>query len=375
MDVERYQLKDAEQWITPCLLVYPRQIEANIAAAIRRVGSSDRLRPHVKTHKTPKIVEMNLAAGIEHFKCATLSEAHMLGNCGAPDVLIAYPQVGPAVTRLIGMLSEFPRTRFSTVVDNPKTLQQLNAAAGQTEQKLTVYVDVDTGMHRTGIAVGPAARELYAELCRCPNLQAGGLHVYDGQNHQSPLTERQAAVRQLWQPVVDMVQQLHAQGLNVPNLVCGGTPTFPVFAELNAGPLATRLQCSPGTCVLSDFNYGRDYPDMAEFQPAAVLMTRVISRQHPHRVTVDLGYKAVASDPPAGRRCHFLNLPDAREIQHSEEHLVVESPAADNLEVGDVLYALPAHVCPTVALYSHLMAVVDGTVIDRWPVVARDRVV
>ena len=114
---------------------------------------------------------------------------------------------------------------------------------------------------------------------------------------------------------------------------------------------------------------------MAGLRPAAVLMTRVISKSVPGRVTVDLGYKAVASDPPAGRRCHFLNLPDAKEIQHSEEHLVVESPAADELNVGDVLYVVPAHICPTVALHSHLIVVEDGRVVDRWRVTARDRLV
>jgi D-serine deaminase-like pyridoxal phosphate-dependent protein len=373
IDIQAYQLRDPAALITPCLLVYPKRIRANIAESIRIAGSSDKLRPHVKTHKTPEIVELNQTAGIQKFKCATLSEAHMLGMCGVADVLIAYPQVGPAIARLVEIMYEFPVTRYSTVVDNRNSLQQLDAALARAGLKMQVLLDVDTGMHRTGIPPGPAAQQLYLEIGRSQALSAGGFHLYDGQNHQSDLQDRCAAVNALMQPVVQMAQQLKEAGAAVPKLVCGGTPTFPVFAGLPAPAEDIAIECSPGTCVLSDFNYGRDYADMSGFRPAAILMTRVISRHHTNRVTVDLGYKAVASDPPAGRRCHFLNLPGATEIQHSEEHLVLETPAANSLEVGDVLYALPAHVCPTVALHSHLIVIEDGVIIDRWQVTARDR--
>jgi D-serine deaminase-like pyridoxal phosphate-dependent protein len=375
IEIEQYLLRDPASLITPCLLVYPKLIRANIAESIRVAGSSLKLRPHVKTHKTPEIVGLNQAAGINKFKCATLSEAHMLGCCGAADVLIAYPQVGPAIARLIEIMREFPQTRYSTVVDNGNSLQQLDAAVAQAGLTMPVLLDLDTGMHRTGIPVGPAAQELYLQIGQCRALSAGGMHLYDGQNHQPNLQDRRTAVNALWQTVLQMVEQLTQAGAAVPKVVCGGTPTFPVFASLQPPIQKIDIECSPGTCVLSDFNYGRDYADMSGFQPAAVLMTRVISRHHTNRVTVDLGYKAVASDPPAGRRCHFLNLPEAKEIQHSEEHLVLESPAANHLQVGDVLYAIPAHVCPTVALHSHLIVIEEGAIIDRWQVTARDRLV
>lgn len=375
LDLNEYQLNNPDELITPCLLVYPHVIRKNIAESLRIAGSASKLRPHVKTHKTSQVVALMQAAGITKFKCATLSEAHMLGTCGAEDVLVAYPQVGPAIGRLAAIVKEFPQTRYATVVDNSQSLRALDAALSQAGLQLTVLLDLDTGMHRTGIPVGAAARELYLELCRAKALVPGGLHIYDGQNHQSELQARQAAVSHLWPPIGRMVNELKSHGVPVPKLVCGGTPTFPVFAELEPHDSQTELECSPGTCVLSDFNYGRDYADMSGFQPAAVLLTRVISQHHAGRVTVDLGYKAVASDPPAGRRCHFLNLSGATELQHSEEHLLLESPQADQVSVGDVLYALPAHVCPTVALHSHLIVVEDGNVVDRWKVAARDRIV
>jgi D-serine deaminase-like pyridoxal phosphate-dependent protein len=133
------------------------------------------------------------------------------------------------------------------------------------------------------------------------------------------------------------------------------------------------LECSPGTFVLHDAGYGSKYADLAELIPAAALMTRVISRPHPRRVTLDLGTKAVAADPPLERRVRLLDVPEYTVVAHNEEHLVIETPAAEQFQIGDVLYALPGHICPTVALYRELLVVENGIVADRWLVAARDR--
>lgn len=374
-DMDDYRLVDPESLITPCLLVYPQLIRENLAEMVRIAGSPQRLRPHVKTHKTPQILQIELDVGITKHKCATLAEARMLAESEMPDVLIAYPQVGPAVQRLAELVEEFPGTRFSTVVDNADSLQQLEVAFVQRAGRLEVLLDIDTGMHRTGIELGQAADELYRKLSSSQVLSAGGLHVYDGQNHQSDVQQRRAAVEELFAQVLAMVGRLTADGLSVAKLVCGGTPSFPIFAELAEAQPELEIEFSPGTYVLADANYLRNYSDMPGFKPAAVLLTRVISRPRSGRATLDLGYKAVASDPPAGRRCHFLNLRDAKEVQHSEEHLVVESPDVDKLKVGDVLYVVPAHICPTVALHNRLIVIDQGRVTDRWPVVARERIV
>ncbi len=373
VDLADYELKDRSQVLSPCLLVYPEIIQSNLAESIRIAGSTERVRLHVKTHKTPQIVEMALAAGITKHKCATLAEAKMLSECGVPDVLIAYPQVGPNLPRLTEIVAGAAATRFSTVVDNHLSLESLAAKFQRQNRTIDVLVDIDTGMHRTGISPGEDAVALYRRVHQAQSLRAAGLHVYDGQNHQADLGERRAAVKSLMTPVRRLVRQLKHSGLDVPKLVCGGTPTFPVFAQLDSSEEGASVECSPGTCVLSDYNYGTDYSDMSGIRPAAVLLTRVVSKHAGDRLTVDLGYKAVASDPPAGKRCHFLGLPDATEIAHSEEHLIVQTTAASRLNVGDVLYALPAHICPTVALHSHLQVVEAGQVVEAWPVRARDR--
>lgn len=336
---------------------------------IRISGSPDRLRPHVKTHKSAEIVRLALTAGIAKHKCATLFEAAMLAECGVADVLIAYPIVGPSVHKLVQLIIQFPKTTFRCTVDNQVSLDQLSTALQSNGQSVDVLVDIDSGMHRTGIPAGEAAILLYTSIAEDPNVTAGGLHIYDGQNHQPSELERRAAVEALMSPIREMVSKLLARGLPVPRLVCGGTPTFPMFAGIQDA----RIECSPGTCTLSDYNYGVNYRDMAGIQPAAVLMTRVISKCASNRLTLDLGYKAVSGDQPAGRRCHVLNIPNAKEVGHSEEHLVIETDGASEYELGDVVYALPAHVCPTIALHSHLQVVENGEVVATWPVTARDR--
>ncbi len=364
-----YEVIASDRLLTPCLLVYPEIIRSNLTETIRIAGSVDRLRPHVKTHKTPEIVKLALAAGITKHKCATLFEAAMLAECGAPDVLIAYPIVGPAVTKLIQLIGQFPRTQFRCTVDNMGSLEQLSSAFSNAGRTIDVLVDIDSGMHRTGIPAGQEAIELYVAIASKPNVTAGGLHVYDGQNHQPSEADRKAAVDQLMAPIREMVGALQHMGHAVPRMVCGGTPTFPMYAALPDG----AIECSPGTCTLSDYNYGRNYTDMACIRHAAVLMARVISRCGHNRLTLDLGYKAVSGDQPAGRRCHVLNIPDAKEVGHSEEHLVIETEHAPKFQPGDVVYALPAHVCPTVALHSHLHVIEKGELVASWPVTARDR--
>ncbi len=364
-----YELKSTDNLLSPCLLVYPDIIRQNLREAIRIAGGVDRLRPHVKTHKTPQIVEMALEEGITKHKCATLMEAAMLAQCGVPDVLIAYPMVGPSIPKLLQLLSEYPGTRFRCTVDNLGSLEQLSVATLGSGGSIDVLVDIDTGMHRTGIPAGEGAIALYTAVTNRSGITAGGLHIYDGQNHQPSVEERRCAVDHLMSPIRALVTQLKQDGLSVPRLVCGGTPTFPMYAALDdAG-----LECSPGTCALSDYNYGRNYQDMACIKHAAVLLARVISKCDRHRLTLDLGYKAVSGDQPAGRRCHVLNIPDAKEVGHSEEHLVIETDHADSFKVGDVVYALPAHVCPTVALHSHLQVVENGAATTSWEVTARER--
>ncbi|HTU17877.1 MAG TPA: D-TA family PLP-dependent enzyme [Gemmataceae bacterium] len=364
-----YAIRDTSSIYTPALLFYKDLIRSNIARAAELAGDPDRLRPHVKTHKTREIVRMEMEAGIRKHKCATIAEAEMVASCGAPDVLIAYPLVGPNCTRLARLIRAYPKCRFSVLVDHPAGIMGLSEAMTAAGQQIDVLLDIDVGQHRTGVAPGAEAIELYEMIHRSPGLRGDGLHVYDGHNHQESFVERQQAVQSQLEPVFKLRTSLIQKGLSIPRFVAGGTPTFPIHARLDV----SGLECSPGTLILHDHGYGSRFPDIAGFTPAALLLTRVISRPTPTRLTLDLGYKAVASDPPAGKRCLLLDVPDYQPILQNEEHFVLETPAAERYRPGDEIFAIPTHICPTVALHRTAYVIERGEVAGTWEIAARDR--
>src|SRR5205823_952765 len=148
-----------------------------------------------------EIVGLALEAGITRHKCATLAEAEMLAGCGVPDVFIAYPMVGPNQERLARLARKFPRCRFRVTGDDPDVLRALATVMEAAGQCVGVLLDLDVGQHRTGLAPGEAAVSLYELIAQLPGLEPCGLHVYDGHNHQDSAAEREAAVRQLLDPV------------------------------------------------------------------------------------------------------------------------------------------------------------------------------
>jgi len=360
-----FEITNADDVPSPALLVYEARVEANLAEMLRLAEGPLRLRPHLKTHKLPELIRRQVDLGITKFKCATIAEAEMAAISGALDVLLAYQPVGPHVDRLVELAARHPGTRFGCLVDNPATLAVLSDAAARASASVAVFIDLDVGQHRTGIAPDSSAFELYRSLVALPALTAGGLHAYDGQIHDSDPQARTAACDAAFAPVETLRRRLEQAGLPVPTIVAGGSPTFPLHAR-RAG-----VDLSPGTTVLWDAGYAKKLPDLG-FCPAAVLLARVVSKPSAQRLCLDLGHKAVASEMPPPRVL-FLNLPDAKPVLHSEEHLVVETPAAAQFAVGACVYGIPWHICPTVALHDEVFVVREGAVTGQWRVTARAR--
>jgi D-serine deaminase-like pyridoxal phosphate-dependent protein len=349
---------------SPALFVHRERVEENIALMLQIAGDPGRLRPHVKTHKLAPIVRAQLARSITKFKCATIVEAEMTAGAGAPDVMLAFPPVGPNVARLIALARRFPATRFSTIVDSEEAIWALGEATASAGLTLDVLLDIDCGMHRTGIAPGDEAARLYRRLAQTRGLRAAGLHAYDGHIHEPDLTARTAQCEAAFEEVERLRAQLVASGLEVPALVAGGAPTFAIHARHPGREL------SPGTCVLWDFGYGDKFPDLP-FQPAAILLTRIVSKPCADRLCLDLGHKAVAAENPPPR-VRLLELPGAEAVTHSEEHLVIATPRAAEFRIGQCLHGIPRHVCPTVALHEVAWVIEGGKVRDGWPI-ARGR--
>lgn len=355
-----YHLNESATISSPALLVYPDRVQQNILEMLRVAGSADRLRPHVKTHKCREIVSMQMEAGINKFKCATIAEAEMLADCGVLDILLAYQPVGPTATRYLQLQQKYPRVAFSALTDNQETAKSLSHYWESHGSKLGIFIDLDVGMHRTGIQPGDGVTPLVEIIEACKGLIHKGVHIYDGHIRDADINERKASVEASFSQAAPYLKPDDSY-----EIVAGGTPTFPVHA------MNPRVTLSPGTCLLWDHGYSSILPDQ-EFHIAAVLLTRVISKPGEGLLCLDLGHKALASEMPHPR----VYLPDLGEVEfqtHSEEHLVVKSSRAGQYKVGDVIYGFPKHICPTAALHQEMVVIADRKEVDRWKVYARDR--
>jgi D-serine deaminase-like pyridoxal phosphate-dependent protein len=362
MSVAWFRAANEADIASPALLLVSERIDANLRQMLAIAGGPARLRPHVKTHKLAPLVERQVALGISRFKCATIAEAEMIAAAGAREVLLAYPCVGPNPARLCALARKFPAVHFAATADDAGATRALGEAVVSAGLTLDVFIDLDCGMHRTGIEPGPRARELWNTIRQTPGLHAAGLHAYDGHIHDPDPATRRAQCDVAFAPVVAL-----RQVFGDVRLIAGGSPTFALHAE------HPDRELSPGTTVLWDFGYAEKFPELP-FEPAAVLLTRVVSRPTPDRLCLDLGYKAVASENPHPR-VRLLEIPEATAVIHSEEHLVVETPRAAEFAIGDTLHGIPRHICPTVALYDTAWLVEGGLARERWPILARSRAI
>lgn len=327
-------------------------------------GDTERLRPHIKTHKLPQIVDMQMESGIKKFKCATIAEAEMLAAQKAPDILLAMQPVGPNIDRLIALTKKFTTSKFSCLVDNMEMAEIFLEKAKAAKITLPVWIDINNGMNRTGILPGEEAINLYKFVHDSTNLRILGLHVYDGHIRISDFAERKKKCDHDFQLVLDMVSDMEKEGLSKPKIIAGGTPTFPIHAQRK------DVDLSPGTILLWDEGYGGMFPDM-DFLYSAVLLSRIVSKPSKNTICLDLGHKAIASEMTAPRIL-FLNLEHSEMFMHSEEHMALKVDNTD-YHVGDIIYGVPRHICPTVDRYDSVFVVEDHHVVDEWQVVSRKR--
>ncbi len=360
-----YPLSDTSNIKSPSLLVYPERIEENIRTMISMAGGFSHLRPHIKTHKMAEIVQMQQRHGIQKFKCATIAEAELLGQCKAEDVLLAMQPVGANIERFFRLMDAFPNTAFSTLVDNPKTLEEIGKIATTKNKIASLYLDINNGMNRTGCQPDHKAVVLYRAMEEHPHIIAKGLHVYDGHIRDPEITDRTHRCNAAFDQVLKLKEAIKKDGIIVPNLVAGGSPSFPIHSK------RPKVEPSPGTTLLWDARYGGLFPDMP-FLHAAVLFIRIISKPTENTICFDLGHKSVAPEMDFPR-VQILGLENSEQIGQSEEHLVVRSNRAHEFEVGDAFYAIPIHICPTVAKYEEVLTVVEGTITGSWKVAARNQ--
>lgn len=368
LECEGYGIADPEAIETPAMVVFQARLEANIAALCELVGGGQHLMVHVKTHKSEAVTRQQIAAGVAGFKCATLKELEMVLEAGASEAILAYPMAQAVkVRRFCDLVARHGEARVHATASVPLHVDLLEQGAAERSAQVSVMLDLDVGMHRTGIGVGEAAVALYRQIAASPHLEPGGLHVYDGHEHIHDPATRQAATNRHIEQVQRLKVELEGAGLAVPRVVGGGSFSFPYYARTEG------WHGSPGTCVYWDTGYAGSMPDMP-FTYAALVLTQVVDR-HPGEgtVTTDLGYKAIAGDPPTEKRARLVGQPGAQLLLQNEEHGVFAWPG-DLPEVGTYLLAVPGHVCPTTIRYPGSYVLDEaGDVVDFYPHTARDR--
>ena len=363
-----YRIDDIHKLDSPALVVFPERVKANIKTAMGMVENVSQLRPHVKTNKSAQATQLMLDAGITKFKCATIAEAEMLGMIKAPDVVLAYQPLGPKLFRFIELVKKFPSTKYTCLVDNISAAKEQADAFAANNMETPVYIDLNVGMSRTGIIPGEAAIELCRLISSARGMKFAGFHAYDGHIRDKDLAIRTKECDEAFETIEKLKEELLQIGISVPNIIVGGSPTFPIHARRR------NVECSPGTFVYWDKGYTDLCPEQ-NFLTAAVLVTRIISLPSSSRVCTDLGHKSVAAENEIGRRVFFLNASDLTPFGQSEEHLVCETTNGHHHKTGDVLYGLPYHICPTVALYEKVYIIEDGKITGEWKNIARDRTI
>jgi D-serine deaminase-like pyridoxal phosphate-dependent protein len=359
-----YNIKNIETIDSPALIVYKERVRQNIQSLIQMKDVAH-LRPHVKTNKIVEVCKMMLDAGITKFKCATIAEAEMLAIINAPDVLLAYQPTATKAKRLLQLVQKYPSTKFSCVIDDAANAEVISKIFSANNLLIDVYIDLNVGMNRTGIKPENAF-ELFNTCEAFSGINIIGLHNYDGHIRDTNVERRKHNADEAFDEVIKLAEKIESSSQKQMKIVAGGSPTFPVHAQRK------NIECSPGTFVFWDYGYKTQLPD-EPFEYATLLITRIISIVDEHTICTDLGHKSVAAENVIEKRIHFLNVENVQPTGQSEEHLVLNVDDSSAYKIGDVLYGVPYHICPTVALYERAIVIENNMAVKEWKVIARDR--
>ena len=342
-----------DRLLTPALVFDVDAVRHNVRAMLARVEAPDRWRPHVKTIKCSALVRILLEEGVRHFKCATVPEmrvvlttAEALDLTASVDVSLAYPVQRAMFQSACQVFRGHPRATVHLLADDPEHLRNLDrwAADVPAHPSMSVMLDIDLGMRRTGCAIAKWKQDL-AAIEGLQHLKLSGLHGYDGHwrwNDREPAHAGYDALCEL----ADHVGRFAP----VAWLVTSGTHSYAhalSHARLQGGPWTAQV--SPGTIVLSDLRSHEAARDLGLLQGVYVA-SRVVSTPGSRRATLDAGSKAIAPDV-AAPNCAVLGHDALSPSTPSEEHLPLDVIGDEHLSHGSLLWLVPAHACTTVNLH------------------------
>ncbi|MGD0189714.1 MAG: DSD1 family PLP-dependent enzyme [Rhizomicrobium sp.] len=357
---------------TPALVIDLDRLETNIARMAEHARQSGiRLRPHAKTHKCAEIARQQIAAGALGICVAKLGEAEAMADAGIQSILITSPVVTErGVARLVALNMWVPE--LIAVCDNVSVAERLEEAAVRSGKSLSVLVDIDPGLGRTGVRPGDDAIALVRTVVESSHLTFRGLQCYAGQlQHLESPNERRDKSLAVLQELGEFRNRLKADG-TVPDILSGGgTGTFDIDPDAR---VLTELQV--GSYVFMDRQYNDVWEkrgDRIPFETSLFVQTTVISANRDGLATTDAGLKSFATDAsapviasgaPPGSNYFFFG---------DEQGGVIYPPGEGKLIPGSVMRCVVPHCDPTVNLYDCYHAVRGYTLEAIWPIDARGR--
>jgi len=365
-----FRVAEAARLLTPALLIDRGRVQHNITTTLRLLGGdANRWRPHVKTAKLGYIMRMLVDAGIAKVKCATTLELTVACQAGARDVLVAYPLIGANAARVREIAEQNPGVAVSVLVENESQVAQWRGTP------LGLFIDVNPGMNRTGVPEDHSETILrLTQAIAASGARFGGLHYYDGHLSKYGFGERCAQAHPGYERLMQIVDALAALGIEVPEVITAGTPAFPCslsFPRFSNARFVHRV--SPGTIVYCDATSLAQLPPDYGYLPAAVVMTRVVSHPAAGMITCDAGHKTVSADAGVPT-CMVLGHPELEPLTPSEEHLPMRvAGGAPVPPIGELLFLVPRHVCPTVNNFDDAVIVGNANLMAVEPVSARGR--
>ena len=364
------RIKHDSRFNTPCLVLSAELVTRNIERMATYCAQHDiKLRPHTKTHQSLKLAQLQLDHGAVGLTVAKPGEAQVMAQLGA-EVLIAYPSVTQASLDTIADLSR--RNSLLVAIDSLAAVELLEAATSEIADSVGVLVDIDVGLHRTGLQEANQSLALAQKVARSKKLKLAGLFCYPGQVWAKPHEQAEPLAKVT--AIIDQhLAAWRVAGLEAAIVSGGSTPT-----ALQSHLIPSLTEIRPGTYVFNDMNTVRGGFCTIE-DCAARFVTTVISDSVAEQIVIDAGSKTLASD-----RCipaletgygYIVELPGAIITHLSEEHGQVDISKCDiRPQVGDRLTVSPNHVCPTVNLTSEAWwATADGNV-ERVPIDTRGMV-
>jgi D-serine deaminase-like pyridoxal phosphate-dependent protein len=366
---DSYRVSDLDHVMTPALVLYPEIIASNVGCTLDLLdGNADRWRAHIKTAKLAYTLRTLLDRGVLNFKCATTLELLTACENGARDVLLAYPVMGANAQRVREIADRFRQVRISVLVETEQQIRQwMGGPVG-------IFLDINPGMNRTGIEQDNHSQvvELIRSIRRA-KLEFRGLHYYDGQFGHEDEPQRTRAAHAGYDRLMELVAEVARNDFKISELITAGTPTFPCSLSYQGFRHAAFVhRISPGTIVYCDATSMAQLPAKYGYAPAAVVLTRVVSHPSSGVFTCDAGHKSVSADAGVPT-CVVMGHPELIPMGPSEEHLPMHVKSGASPALGEVLYLIPRHVCPTVNNFDAALLVSNGEIQSVEKVSARGR--